>query len=618
MSFCLKNLKSKDSPFSLVLSLADNLPVSYADDNFYNFIEYSKEDFKTDLDNQFLFLIHQFDIVHLKEVLFSKDSFDGQEVNIHCTLTTKNNNSKFVHLSIKYGLNEENNIILKTTVYDISDTVMSYNMPSIFNNYYNFLDKLTDSYYFNIDLLNETFTSSEKFANLISMPKTTFLFPDDFINKNMITKEDITHIFNNENKPDTVYYGEFRLKTSLEEKVFLMRYKVVYCEETPNHILGKLTDITGQSLNLNTIPNEKKFDKLTLLYNKNIAYDLIRNSLTSKTANQTSALILVDLRGFNYINDTLGNLYGDAVLSEYAKLLKNTFREIDIISRIGGDDFLIFMKDYNSDSLLIQKLEKIHNLFSSPYVDNSREIKVSADIGVAISSNESSLRSLLNKSSLALENSKNDDDIFYTLYNDNQEDTEFKTNLSPINSFKSNQENFSENMSSYVFNLLYKSANFESAIQSVLHLINDHFNFSSSFITEFSDDSRFLNTNYSFSPNNKTLSHLLKNTSVTDFLFITVPIINSGSLIIDSHSETDEGIIAILNENSVRSLISFSLIDDGNTIGFISFTTDEAIRFFTDEQFNKLESAAKVISVFLAKNRYKTLNHKNFLDNLKS
>ncbi len=624
MSFYSKPSKDEPAVFSLTLDIKENLPILNADENFYNFIEYSKKEFLSLFDNQFLFLLHPSDIVHLNELIFNKTCFDGKEINCHCALITKSKSSKFIRLCIKFQNTNDGSRIILATIFDVSSEVCSFTLPSFLEAHFNFLDNLTENYYFNLDLLTGNFTSTKKFADLIFMPSKTFIFPNALIENNLISIDKAQDIFNKQFEKNLLYYNELRLNTVLEEKIFLMKYKVHFnAENTPVHIIGKLMDITNKSLDLNSIADNKKFDSLTLLFNKNISYDLIRNYLKDKSEDKISALMLIDLKNFNLINDKFGTIYGDAILSEYANLLKQTFRNIDIVARIGGDDFLVFIKDCPNQNLILQKANKIHKLFTKPLILDEKEFEVRAEIGIAISSKNSNLQTLLNKASLALEKTKelakksSDKEIFYTIYGDTLDGSTFESKLSKINEHKSSQQNFSRHMQDYVFNLLYNSADFNSAIQSVLHLLTDHFKFSSSFITEFSDDVRFLNCEYSWNKDN-TLSNLFKNVSVTDFLFLTVPIISSGSLILDSKSEIDEGIANLLNNHSTRSLIAFSLIDNGKTIGFISFTSDSAIADFTQEQLQKLENAAKIISVFLSKHNAKALNHKIFLDNIKS
>ena len=84
-------------------------------------------------------------------------------------------------------------------------------------------------------------------------------------------------------------------------------------------------------------------DELTGLYNRRGFFKLIEHHLKlAKRQNMKLMLLYADLDNLKEINDTLGHNKGDAVLVETANILKATYRESDIIARIGGDEFVVF------------------------------------------------------------------------------------------------------------------------------------------------------------------------------------------------------------------------------------------------------------------------------------
>ncbi len=69
--------------------------------------------------------------------------------------------------------------------------------------------------------------------------------------------------------------------------------------------------------------------------------------------------MIIDIDDFKGINDNLGHLYGDVVLSEVANDLTNLFRATDIVGRIGGDEFIVFIKDISKTRDIINKAEEL-------------------------------------------------------------------------------------------------------------------------------------------------------------------------------------------------------------------------------------------------------------------
>jgi diguanylate cyclase (GGDEF)-like protein len=84
-------------------------------------------------------------------------------------------------------------------------------------------------------------------------------------------------------------------------------------------------------------------DELTQLYNRRGFMAFSEKALAAALRNgQTSALIYLDINGMKEINDSLGHHAGDIALTDTSKLLINTYRDADIIGRIGGDEFAVF------------------------------------------------------------------------------------------------------------------------------------------------------------------------------------------------------------------------------------------------------------------------------------
>ena len=99
------------------------------------------------------------------------------------------------------------------------------------------------------------------------------------------------------------------------------------------------------------------------------------------------ALILVDVDYFKSINDTYGHAIGDKVLRKVAEILQKSFRSVDIICRIGGDEFVVVMTRANSTmrQLVLNKIARANELLQHP---KDGLPPVSLSVGVAFSDRE--------------------------------------------------------------------------------------------------------------------------------------------------------------------------------------------------------------------------------------
>ena len=93
---------------------------------------------------------------------------------------------------------------------------------------------------------------------------------------------------------------------------------------------------------------------------------------------------MVDVDNFKKINDTLGHAFGDEVLRNLGIRLKSMFRVTDIIGRIGGDEFLVFLKDVRDDESIEHEGKKLEQFFHHFEVGEYVKYSVTASIGGAV------------------------------------------------------------------------------------------------------------------------------------------------------------------------------------------------------------------------------------------
>ncbi len=171
-------------------------------------------------------------------------------------------------------------------------------------------------------------------------------------------------------------------------------------------ILGRTEDITRERRLQDEMELKLKQDDLTGLLNKSTTKSEIEAFL-KKNVRGTHALMLIDVDNFKGINDTLGHMFGDSVLITIAKKIQDLFRATDIVGRIGGDEFMVFMKhtDYYQAKL---KAENIcRNVRQTYHGGGQEEVEVSCSVGVAIVGTvKESYSSLFAKADMAMYQAK--------------------------------------------------------------------------------------------------------------------------------------------------------------------------------------------------------------------
>lgn len=126
-------------------------------------------------------------------------------------------------------------------------------------------------------------------------------------------------------------------------------------------------------------------DPLTGLPNYDLLNDRIEQAMISGVRDEsTHCGFFLDLDGFKEINDKLGHSVGDHALKCIAERLSSSFREMDTVSRIGGDEFFILALNIENQETASYMAKKILEEISKPLPDIPIEISLSASIGICL------------------------------------------------------------------------------------------------------------------------------------------------------------------------------------------------------------------------------------------
>ncbi|HPO49202.1 MAG TPA: PAS domain S-box protein [Spirochaetota bacterium] len=144
---------------------------------------------------------------------------------------------------------------------------------------------------------------------------------------------------------------------------------------------GFILDISEQKTLLEKLEALSLIDELTGLYNRRGFITLAKQQL--KLANRTKRkmfVLFIDMDNMKQINDVYGHLEGDNALKEISELLRKTFRDSDIIARIGGDEFVVLaLSDMNVDDKFL--IDRVNDAILKVNQSGENLFKLAVSIG---------------------------------------------------------------------------------------------------------------------------------------------------------------------------------------------------------------------------------------------
>ena len=181
--------------------------------------------------------------------------------------------------------------------------------------------------------------------------------------------------------------------------------------------LSKDPAVRGLALNFRDISERKVLeeklrqlafhDPLTLLANRNLFRDRVQHALTrARRGENCAAVMFLDVDNFKNINDSLGHDAGDRLLQNVAQRIVQTSRTSDTVARLGGDEFGVLLEGVATPAQVQRVADALIASLGAPFSLDGRDVHVTASIGVAFSSTDTTAQELLSNADLAMYHAK--------------------------------------------------------------------------------------------------------------------------------------------------------------------------------------------------------------------
>jgi len=485
---------------------------------------------------------------------------------------------------------------------------------------YRILAELSNAIIFEWDIVTDCFYVSENWPTIFNLkpPKENFsknftkIFSMPPNQPDMLTPYIENIKKNNTRNNISVNYHKVEVQLLTKEQSYIwFQLRLLLRRDatgSPNRLFGMMTNIDLQKKENEKLLYQAQTDVLTGLYNKATTQLMISDYLKySSLQNKNQALFIIDIDGFKEINDYFGHLFGDAVLADLARCIKKSFRKSDIVGRIGGDEFIVLFKNITGKGPIQKKAAELVRLLQRKYTSNHITFKLSASIGIALSPlHGNNFNDLFRKADIALYHVKeNGKDNFY-FYNEELKTPRYISRRS-IEDFgmenKRKQKAFQENVIEYIFKILYRSKDADTAVNLIMEIIGRKYNIDRVFILEKNRKNEYYNT-FEWCEEN-VLSRQNEQAKVPSRIAkkFLERFDENGLFNCEDTSLLDPAIKKYFNNVPVKALLEYAMMKQGMIAGIIGFEDHKKPRVWKNDEIEVLSFTAEILSTFLLEKR---------------
>lgn len=593
--------------------------IKSANKGFFRIIGFSEEVFANKYQNSLFNIISRPVSAEIKED-FRRKIENEEPFETEIQLDTVSGDSRWVSLKVDYVIEDNGSKEAVAIFSDINNIKTADQELYVSKEQFDTVKRLTNIIFFEWDIKTGRISHSVNFLDIFEPLQSYENFPYSIEGYGGFSEndaKDIITIFEELRSGKKEISAEVRAIDKFGASRWYKSSMSTIFDETHKAIkvVGVLTDIDEQKLKLKYAEDIAMKDPLTQIYNKKSTRDIIENYIS--TTQSQGAFMMLDIDNFKGVNDTLGHLYGDAVLSELAHTLKALFRDSDIMGRVGGDEFVVFMTNVRETAIVQKKAESILNAFKRSFRKEDVDYGISCSIGISLYPLDgTAYDDLLQKADLSLYFSKKSGKNQYNFYSDSMNAGSLSRNKGATETTEINamhgltQKNFRENVAEYILKLFYQYEDIDKAVPILFEFVGKSFNLGRLDVSVFSEDEKYYETLYEWCDEGvESIKNSGGNKFKADQWSLIKPNLDEKNILvctdveigIPNYLENDD-----MRDRGVKSIMLCYIVERGKRKAVLAFENYKDKHFFTNEEKDTIRTISDTVSLFILRAREKT------------
>ena len=385
--------------------------------------------------------------------------------------------------------------------------------------------------------------------------------------------------------------------------------KLYMVDETTGeeYLLITKKDVTKQKNTERKYREQAQRDSMTKLYNRVSGREIVESYLDRKNPYESCGMLVMDVDYFKGVNDSYGHLFGDKVLIKISQLLMDHFDRKAVVSRVGGDEFVVFFYDIDNNQLVSRIGGFFDDIKTLTFAEN--DYIPTCSIGVCFvpkNASNCSYDQIFQNADWALYQAKKRGRNRYVFCDNMHRYNEEIMEAGQKEAAKQQLDAryFQNDILATAFEVFEKHRYFDDAIKQLLQIIGIRFQLDRISVVDIDIRNNIASCSYQWRANGvKAALEKPQCYKREDFQKFFSKYNAFNALVINDENVNEYSVEGqrLVMQNNTRTVLHIARYDEGRYAGTVAFVTCNKNRFWSLDKMHELSEVVKLFSVYRRK-----------------
>ena len=385
--------------------------------------------------------------------------------------------------------------------------------------------------------------------------------------------------------------------------------KLYMLDETTGeeYLLITKKDVTKQKNTERKYREQAQRDSMTKLYNRVSGREIVESYLDRKNPYESCGMLVMDVDYFKGVNDSYGHLFGDKVLIKISQLLMDHFDKKAVVSRVGGDEFVVFFYDIDNNQLVSRIGGFFDDIKTLTFAEN--DYIPTCSIGVCFvpkNASNCSYDQIFQNADWALYQAKKRGRNRYVFCDNMHRYNEEIMEAGQKEAAKQQLDAryFQNDILATAFEVFEKHRYFDDAIKQLLQIIGIRFQLDRISVVDIDIRNNIASCSYQWRANGvKAALEKPQCYKREDFQKFFSKYNAFNALVINDENVNEYSVEGqrLVMQNNTRTVLHIARYDEGRYAGTVAFVTCNKNRFWSLDKMHELSEVVKLFSVYRRK-----------------